>query len=402
MSFEKVAIANRGEIAKRIITACKELNLKTVLLYASGDTHQSAYRLADEKICIGPAEALKSYLNIPAQIEGAKAAQAKLLHPGYGFLSENPEFAKACEDNHIHFIGPSSQAISLFGNKITAREQAIKAKLPTLSSFPLQGVLDSKTKKQAKNLGYPLMIKSACGGGGRGLRIATNEKELEQLLPIVQQESLQSFNSEEVFLEKYLDQAKHIEVQIFVSASGEIFILGDRDCSAQRRHQKILEEASSSLPTHLKEKMHAACYELCQQMDYQGAGTLEFLVQDNEFYFLEMNTRLQVEHTVTEMIYGIDLVKAQIFTALGQAPFLIKQKDLKPKGHSIQCRICAEDPSQNFLPSIGQLLSCQWPSGQNIRVETGFQQGDKISSHYDSLIAKIIVWDENRTRAIEK
>ena len=432
MSFEKIAIANRGEIAKRIITTCHELNLKTVLLYASGDTHQEAYRLAGERVCIGPAEPLKSYLNIPAQIEGARSAGAKFLHPGYGFLSENPEFAKACEENHISFIGPSSKTISLFGNKIKAREMALKAGVPTLSSEPLPLKIDknakqdretskqnSETSNQAsenslsldanlkkklrekvRGLGYPLMIKSASGGGGRGLRIAHSEEELEQLLPLVYQESIQSFNSREIFLEKYLDQAKHIEVQVFVSASGEIFILGDRDCSAQRRHQKILEEAPSSLPQPLKEKMKSACYELCSLMDYQGAGTLEFLAQGDQFYFLEMNTRLQVEHTVTEMIYGIDLVKAQILTALGRPPFLTSQ--LKERGHSLQCRICAEDPSQNFLPSVGKLLSCVWPSGQNIRVDTGFQTGDEISSFYDSLIAKVIVWEENRTRTIEK
>ena len=410
MSFEKVAIANRGEIAKRIITACQELNLKTVLLYASGDIHQEAYRMADERVCIGPAEPLKSYLNISAQIEGAKSAGAKWVHPGYGFLSENPDFAKACEENQIRFIGPSSKSISLFGNKIKAREIALKAGVPVLSSQPLSVKqapqkpfsLDVALKSKAKQLGFPLMIKSACGGGGRGLRAAHNLEELEQLIPIVHQESIQNFNSEEIFLEKHLAQAKHIEVQVFASASGEIFILGDRDCSSQRRHQKILEEAPSSLPLKMKEQMKSACYELCSLIDYEGAGTLEFLVQGEQFYFLEMNTRLQVEHTVTEMIYGIDLVKAQILTSLGQPPFLVSQKDMRARGHSIQCRICAEDPDQNFLPSIGKILSCVWPLGQNVRVETGFQKGDEISSFYDSLIAKVIVWEENRTRAIEK
>lgn len=410
MSFEKIAIANRGEIAKRIITVCQELNLKTVLLYAGGDTHQDAYRMAEERVCIGPAAPLKSYLNIPALIEGAKSAGARLLHPGYGFLSENPEFAKACEENQIRFIGPSSKSLSLFGNKIKAREAALKAGMPTLSSLPLPPAKNSKKNpsldpdiiEKARLLGYPLMIKSACGGGGRGMRIASSLEELERLIPIVREESRQSFNSDEIFLEKYLSHAKHIEAQVFVSASGEIFILGDRDCSSQRRHQKIIEEAPSSLPDPLKDKMKAACYELCSLIDYEGAGTLEFLVQEDEFYFLEMNTRLQVEHTVTEELYGIDLVKAQILTAMGQPPFLISKKDLKAEGHSIQCRICAEDPSQNFLPSIGPLLSCVWPSGKNIRVDSGFQKGDEISPYYDSLIAKVIVWDRSRTRAIEK
>jgi len=408
--MSKVAIANRGEIAKRIITACKELNLKTVLLYASGDTKQEAYRIADEKLCIGPADPLKSYLNISAQIEGAKTTGAQFIHPGYGFLSENPDFAKACEENRIRFIGPSSHCLSLFGNKIKASQMALKAGVPVLSSRVLnfkknskkEFVLPDDLKKQTQGLTYPLMIKSASGGGGRGLRVAHHLEELEQLLPAVYQESIQSFNSEEIFLERYLPEAKHIEVQIFVSASGEVFILGDRDCSSQRRHQKILEEAPSSLPNSLKQRIKKACLELLSLIDYQGAGTLEFLVAGNDFYFLEMNTRLQVEHTVTEMIYGIDLVKAQVLTALGRPPFLISQKDLKPRGHSIQCRLCAEDPAQDFLPTGGEILSCLWPSGLNTRVETGFQKGDEISSFYDSLIAKVIVWEENRTRAIEK
>ena len=399
--IKKVAVANRGEIAQRIISTCHEMGLKTVLLYASGDIYNSAYRSADERVCIGPADPLQSYLNISANIEGAKAGGAEAIHPGYGFLSENPAFAKACEDNKIIFIGPSSDSISLFGNKIKAREIAQKAGLPVLPAW--KGDISQATHltKATEKIGYPLMIKASCGGGGRGLRLAHNLEELKQLLPLVRQESKHSFNSEELFLEKYLESAKHIEVQIFISSAKEIFILGDRDCSLQRRHQKIIETAPAQLQKNLKERIQSACYELCSLLDYQGAGTLEFLVQGNQFYFLEMNTRLQVEHTVTEMIYGIDLVKAQILIAMGQPAFLINHK-IKAKGYSIQCRVCAEDPHQNFLPSVGTLLSCQWPLGKNIRVDTAYHSGDQISSFYDSLISKVIVWEDTRTRAIEK
>ena len=399
MNFEKLAIANRGEIAKRIIVSCHELNLKTVLLYAAGDIYQDAYRLADERVCIGPPDPIPSYLNISAQIEGAKSAGAEALHPGYGFLSENSDFAKACEENKIVFIGPSAESIFLFADKMKARQMAEKAGVPVLPAEKIDS--NSRLKEAAKKITYPLMVKAVCGGGGRGLRLAYSPEQLEQLAPLVRREALQSFNSGEIFLERYLDQAKHIEIQVFASASGEIFILGDRDCSSQRRHQKMIEEAPALLPLKMKERMKEACYELCSLINYQGAGTLEFLVQEEQFYFLEMNTRLQVEHTVTEMIYGIDLVKAQILTALGRPPFL-KEKEMQAQGHSIQCRVCAEDPNQAFLPSIGPLLSCMWPLGQNIRVDAGFQAGDQISSFYDSLIAKVVVWGETRARAIEK
>ena len=399
--IRKVAVANRGEIAQRIISVCHEMGLKTALLYASGDTHNSAYRLADERICIGPADPLQSYLNVFANIEGAKSAGADAIHPGYGFLSENASFAKACEDNKIIFIGPSSHSISLLGNKIKARELAQKAGLPVLPAGKGDSSRVDSVIKSAEEIGYPLMIKASCGGGGRGLRLAQNSEELTQLLPLVRQEAKQSFNSEEIFLEKYLESAKHIEVQIFISSAKEIFILGDRDCSPQRRHQKIIETAPSQLPQKLKQEMQSASYELCSLLDYQGAGTLEFLVQGDQFYFLEMNTRLQVEHTVTEMIYGIDLVKAQILTAMDQPAFFTDNK-MTAKGYSIQCRVCAEDPYQNFLPSIGSLISCSWPLGKNIRVDTAYQSGDQISSFYDSLISKVIVWENTRTRAIEK
>lgn len=399
--IKKVAVANRGEIAKRIISACHEMGLKTVLLYASGDTHNEAFRLTDEKVCIGPADPFQSYLNIEKNIAGALGAGASALHPGYGFLSENPEFAEECENRGLIFIGPKAQTISLFGNKIKAKKTAEKAGVPVLPFWSGDSHNINWLMEKAKEIGYPLMIKASCGGGGRGLRLVHSPKELKELLPLVRSEARQSFNSEEIFLEKYLDLAKHVEVQIFVSADKEIHILGDRDCSAQRRHQKIIEEAPSNLKEKTKEQMREACHALCMALDYQGAGTLEFLVFGEKFYFLEMNTRLQVEHTVTEMIYGVDLVRAQILTAMGR-PVFFENRNLKARGHSIQCRICAEDPAQNFLPSAGPLLSCRWPQGKGVRVDTAFQTGDQISSFYDSLISKIIIWDDTRTRATEK
>lgn len=399
--IKKVAVSNRGEIAKRIIVACHEMGIKTVLLYATGDIDNDAFRLTDESICIGPADPFQSYLNIEKNIQGALGAGAEALHPGYGFLSENPEFAKQCQNKGIIFIGPPPQTISIFGNKIEAKKTVAKAGVPVLPSWTGDFHNELQLIQKAREISYPLMIKASCGGGGRGMRKAHNEEELKQLLPLVRAEALQNFNSEEVFLEKYLGLAQHIEVQFFVSADKEVYILGDRNCSSQRRYQKIIEEAPSNLTYKIKKQMQEACFTLCMALDYQGAGTVEFLVQGENFYFLEINTRLQVEHTVTEMIYGVDLLRAQILTSMGR-PVFFENRELKSRGHSIQCRICAEDPNQNFQPSAGKLLSCNWPQGKGIRVDTAYQTGDVISSFYDSLIAKIIVWDDTRVRAIEK
>ena len=399
--IKKVAVANRGEIAKRILSSCREMGLKTVLLYASGDTNNEAFRLADERVCIGPSDPFQSYLDISANVKGALKMGVDAVHPGYGFLSENPEFARQCENHGLIFIGPDSQSISLLGNKISARKLAERSGVPVLPAWTGASSSEKLLIQKAKEISYPLMIKTAEGGGGRGLRLVHSEEELKQILPVVRSEALQSFKSEEVFLEKYLDSAKHIEVQIFVSADKEVFILGDRDCSSQRRHQKIIEEAPSNLPEKMKKRMQEACRELCSVFNYQGAGSLEFLVQGENFYFLEINTRLQVEHTVTEMIYGIDLVKAQILTAMGQSVFS-SNEELRPRGHSIQCRICAEDPNKNFLPSAGSLLFCRWPYGKSVRVDTAYYSGDQISAFYDSLIAKIVVWENSRVGAIEK
>ena len=397
----KVAIANRGEIAKRIITTCHQMGLKTVLLYASGDESTEAFRLAKEAICIGPENPVESYLNMRSNVDGALSAGASALHPGYGFLSESAEFAQMCSDMGLTFIGPSVEALALFGDKISARKICEKIGIPVLKGWSGDIQKQSQWIQEADKIGYPVMVKAACGGGGRGLRVAHNQKELEKYLSIVPLEAKKSFHSEKVFLEKYLLSAKHVEIQVFVSADGEIHILGDRDCSFQRRHQKIIEEAPSGVPEKIKNQMKEVALTLFQAVDYQGAGTLEFLYSDGNFYFLEMNARLQVEHTVTEMIYGVDLVRAQILTALGQPPFDI-HLFLKPQGHSIQCRICSEDSYHAFLPQVGSLISCSWPSGAGVRVDKGFSQGDVVSSLYDSLIAKVIVWDSSRVRAIEK
>lgn len=399
--IKKIAIANRGEIAHRIISTCHQMGLETVLLYASGDTENEAFRLAREAVCIGPANSLESYLNCESNIQGALGAGAQALHPGYGFLSEDGKFAKQCEEKGLIFIGPSPETIDLFGNKIEARKLCEKLSVPVLPSWTGDTKKEDQLVQEAQKIGYPLMIKAACGGGGRGLRVAFNEEGLKKLLPIVRSEAKKSFNNDQIFLEKYLDAAKHIEVQVFGSADGTIYILGDRDCSLQRRHQKIIEQAPSSLSESAKQKMKEICIEICQSLKYQGAGTIEFLFQENQFYFLEMNTRIQVEHTVTEMIFGVDLIRAQILTALNQPAFSKDQK-FKPQGHSLQCRICAENPKEQFLPSTGRILSSRWPSGLGKRVDKGFNTGDCIRIEYDSLIAKVITWDETRVRNIEK
>ena len=402
MNFvKKIAVAARGEIAKRILSTCHQMGLDTVLLYASGDEKNEAFRLARDRVCIGPEDSRKSYLNIPANVEGALSAGAHAIHPGYGFLSESAEFARQCEKKELIFIGPPSKAIRLFGNKISARTACEKIGIPVLPGWSGSPSDIQTYAREVERIGYPVMIKAAEGGGGRGLRIAHNKKELESFIPQAQSEIQKSFSGGSVFLEKYLESARHIEIQVFVSADGEVHIFGDRDCSLQRRHQKIIEEAPSDLPEKTKQRMKEAALSLLKDLNYRGAGTLEFLFKDGEFFFLEMNTRLQVEHTVTEMIFGVDLVRAQILTALDQPAFLSGQT-FTPLGHSIQCRICAEDPFHQFLPSGGKLLSCLWPSGPGKRVDKGFEQGDRISSFYDSLIAKLIVWDVSRPRAIEK
>jgi len=400
-AFEKVAIANRGEVAVRIIHACQELGLETVLLHSEADQNTLAYRLADEKVCIGASPSADSYLNIEANIAGAKSAGADAIHPGFGFLSENADFAEACANNKIKFIGPSPEAIRLFGDKVSAKKMAESLNIPLIPGYKGDDQSIATLMAKCKEIGFPVMVKAAAGGGGRGLKVIRKDSEARELIESAQREGQSAFGSSKVFLEKYMDRAKHIEVQIFGDAAGQVFHLGERECSVQRRHQKIVEESPSAmLDDHLRNEILAVAVKLAEKARYQGAGTVEFLVQDGQFYFMEMNTRLQVEHPVTEMVMGVDLVKAQLITAQGIA--LNWKQNFSVRGASIECRIYAEDPYKSGIPSTGVLGGCLWPQGAGRRFEVGFEEGDEVTSFYDSMIAKVIVWDENRPRAIQK
>lgn len=400
--IDVIAIANRGEVAVRIIRTCKEMGIRTVLLHSEVDVRTRAYRLADKCICIGPATTADSYLNIHANIQGALAGGAQAIHPGFGFLSENAEFSAECEKAGLIFIGPSAQSIRALGDKVTSKELAKILKLPLVPGY--EGVDQSPEKliSEAELMGFPVIVKATAGGGGRGMKVIRNRQEARELIESAQREALAAFGSSRVFLEKYLDRAKHIEFQIFADASGHVVHLFDRECSVQRRHQKIIEEAPSpSLTAELRTRMGEAAVKLVSYAGYRGAGTVEFLLQDNQFYFLEVNTRLQVEHPVTEMILGIDLVRAQILTAQGE-PSFSNQAKFQIQGHSIECRLYAENPYLGGVPSTGLLGHIKWPEGFGRRFEYGFDEGDEITSYYDPMIAKLIVWDEDRTKAISK
>lgn len=399
--FEKIAVANRGEVAVRIIRACQELGIETVLLHSTVDAQTLAYRIADETVCIGEAASSSSYLNIDATVNGAKSAGADAIHPGFGFLSENADFAQKVADAGMVFIGPTPANIRLFGDKISAKEHVDKVGGRTIPGYQGSDQSIERLKKECERIGYPVICKAAAGGGGRGLKVIKNPFEAEELILSAQREGQSAFGSSVVFLEKYLDRAKHIEVQVFGDASGRVHSLFERECSVQRRHQKIIEESlSPSLDEDLRAQISSTARELAEKAGYRNAGTVEFLLQDDQFYFMEMNTRLQVEHPVTELVMGVDLVKAQILTAQGQP--LGWSQDFKPHGHAIECRLYAEDPYQNGIPSTGQILAAQWPQGAGRRFEVGFEPGDEVTSFYDSMIAKVIVWDETRIRAIQK
>lgn len=400
--IEKLAIANRGEVAVRILRAAQEMGIETVLLHSEADVSSLAYRLADETVLIGPSAVQESYLNIEANVNAAIASGCDAIHPGFGFLSENADFAQAVEKARILFVGPTPESIRLFGDKISAKNLVKKAGGPTIPGYEGEDQSLERLKAEAERIGYPVMVKAAGGGGGRGLRVIRNSSEAATQIEAAQREGLSAFKSKSVFLEKYLDRAKHIEFQIFGDARGQVYHLFDRECSVQRRHQKLIEESlSAQLDHHLRDKMAKVAVEIAQTAQYRGAGTIEFLVQDGEFYFMEMNTRLQVEHPVTELVLGVDLVKAQLLTAMG-APVLFEQRDLVPRGHAIECRINVEDPEKNGMPSTGLLGDCYWPNGPGRRFEIGFESGDEITGFYDSMIAKVVVWDETRYRAIQK
>jgi 3-methylcrotonyl-CoA carboxylase alpha subunit len=340
-------------------------------------------------------------LNIAANIQGALSASADAIHPGFGFLSENADFAQAVQDAGMTFIGPTPQNIRLFGDKISAKYHVEKSGGPTIPGYQGDNQAIPTLINECNRIGYPVICKATAGGGGRGLKVIRNSTEAKALIESAQREAQSAFGSSKVFLEKYLDHAKHIEVQIFGDVSGRVTPLLERECSVQRRHQKIIEEAlSPSLDENLRAQIAQTARNLAESAGYRGAGTVEFLLQDGKFYFMEMNTRLQVEHPVTELVMGVDLVKAQILTAMGDA--LPWPKDLKPRGHAIECRLYAEDPYQNGIPSTGRLLGTEWPQGAGRRFEVGFEAGDEITSFYDPMIAKVIVWDETRVRAIQK
>ncbi|GIL17544.1 MAG: biotin carboxylase [Oligoflexia bacterium] len=398
----RIAIANRGEVAVRIIKACEEMGIETVLLHSEVDMGTRAYRMATKTICIGPAPTSESYLNIQANIDGALAGGAQAVHPGFGFLSENADFAQACMDAGLIFIGPSPKATRTLGDKVNCKALAQKLGLPLVPGYQGANQELKHLIHEAERIGFPCIVKAAAGGGGRGMKVLRTKEEAGELIESAQREAQSAFGSAQVFLEKYLDRAKHIEFQIFGDASGKVHNLFDRECSVQRRHQKIIEEAiSPSLTPETRKKMGEAACLIAESAGYQGAGTVEFLYQDGEFYLLEVNTRLQVEHPVTEMVVGVDLVKAQILTAQGE-PVFNSKNPMIPRGHSIECRLYAENPYLGGVPSTGVLGKVEWPEGPGRRYEYGFEEGDEITSFYDPMIAKVIVWDETRPRAIQK
>lgn len=400
--INRIAIANRGEVAVRIIRACEEMGIETVLLHSDADVNSRAYRMATKKIRIGPAPTAQSYLNIEANINAALAGGADAVHPGFGFLSENADFAEQCEKNGLIFIGPSSEAIRVLGDKMSFKNLAKQAGLPLIPGYEGEDQSLNTLLSEVEKIGLPVIVKAAAGGGGRGMKLINSMAEARDLIESAQREAMSAFGSSKVFLEKYLGKAKHIEFQVFGDCTGQVRHLFDRECSVQRRHQKIIEEATSpSLSENLRREMGEVACSIAALGKYKNAGTVEFLLQDGKFYLLEVNTRLQVEHPVTEEVLGVDLVKMQILTA--QDNFVFTAQDiLVPKGHSIECRVYAENPYQSGMPSTGKLGHVQWPEGPRRRYEYGFESGDTITSHYDPMIAKVIVWDETRARAIDK
>ena len=402
--FSKVLIANRGEIAVRIIRACRELGIQTVAVYSQADADALHTQLADEAICIGPAKATDSYLNVQAVLSAAIVTKAEAIHPGFGFLSENSRFASMCEECNIAFIGPKSRTIDAMGNKINARRLMQEANVPVIPGS--DGVLSTveEALTVADKIGYPVMLKAAAGGGGKGIRKVLSKEELPQHFSSAQQEAAAAFGNDEMYLEKIIYPARHIEVQILGDHYGHVLHLGERDCSLQRNNQKVLEESPSVVISQNKrEELGAAAVRAAKAVNYENAGTIEFLMDEaGEFYFMEMNTRIQVEHTVTEMVTGVDLVKAQVKVAFGQdLPF--EQADIKLLGTAIECRINAEDPAKNFTPSVGKVDYLHFPVGNlGMRIDSDLYAGVKISPYYDSMIAKVIVLGENRHDAIEK
>ena len=401
--INKVLIANRGEIAVRIIRACREMGIETVAVYSEADASALHVQLADEAVCIGPAASKDSYLNMENIISATVISGADAIHPGFGFLSENARFAEMCRQCHITFIGPSPELIHRMGNKSEARKTMMEAGVPVVPGTKEPVFEAAEGKKIADAMGYPVMIKASSGGGGKGMRIAASSEEFEENFRLAQMESVSSFNDDTMYIEKYIEAPRHIEFQILGDAYGHVIHLGERDCSIQRRHQKVLEESPSPAMTEeLRKKMGDTAIRAAKAVGYESAGTIEFLLDKNEnFYFMEMNTRIQVEHPVTESVTNVDLIKSQIRIASGEA-LNIRQEDVVFKGHAIECRINAENPEKNFRPSPGKINHLHFPGGKGIRVDTAVYAGYTIPPYYDSMIAKVIVLGKSRNEAIKK
>ncbi|UWN51060.1 Biotin carboxylase [Alcanivorax sp. ALC70] len=400
--LEKVLIANRGEIALRILRACKELGIRTVAVYSKADRDLMHVRLADEAVCIGPAPSTDSYLNIPAIISAAEVTDADAIHPGYGFLAENADFAESVERSGFIFIGPRADTIRLMGNKVSAIEAMKAAGVPTVpgSNGPVGDDQDA-TLMMAEEIGYPVIIKAAAGGGGRGMRVVEDRQQLLNAVTLTRSEAKNAFGDSTVYMEKFLQKPRHVEIQVLSDGAGHAIHLGDRDCSLQRRHQKVVEEAPApNIPAHLKEEVAQRCVNACKEINYRGAGTFEFLYENEGFYFIEMNTRVQVEHPVTEMITGVDIVKEQLRIAGGEG-LTIQQEDVNFQGHAIEVRINAEDPA-TFVPSPGKITYFHAPGGNGVRVDSHVYGGYTVPPFYDSLIGKLITWGENRDVAFER
>ena len=400
--FEKILIANRGEIALRIQRACREMGIKTVMVHSEADRDAKYVKLADESVCIGPAPSSLSYLNMPAIISAAEVTDAEAIHPGYGFLSENADFAERVEQSGFVFIGPRPANIRLMGDKVSAKQAMIRAGVPCVPGS--EGALPDDPKeivKIARKIGYPVIIKAAGGGGGRGMRVVHTEAALANAVTMTKTEAGAAFGNPEVYMEKYLENPRHVEIQILADQFKNAVWLGERDCSMQRRHQKVIEEAPApGIPRKIIEKIGDRCAEACRKMDYRGAGTFEFLYENGEFHFIEMNTRVQVEHPITEMITGIDIVQEQIRIASGEK-LRFRQRDIQLSGHAIECRINAEDPFK-FTPSPGKILSWHAPGGPGIRVDSHAYAGYFVPPHYDSMVGKVISYGANREQAIKR
>lgn len=400
--FKKILIANRGEIALRIIRACKELGVKTVAVYSEIDETSLHVKFADEAICIGPSIVKKSYLNIPSIISAAELTNSDAIHPGYGFLSESSEFCRICEEQNIRFIGPKPETIDLMGNKSQARKFVESLSIPIIPGTKKPVSSSKEAKNISSQIGYPVILKAVSGGGGKGMRVVDSEQLMDESLNIAQNEALNSFKDSSIYIEKYLKNPRHIEVQILSDKFDNVFIFGDRDCSIQRNHQKILEETpSANLNNEIRNNLYNNSISIAKACNYIGAGTIEYLVSENDYYFIEMNTRIQVEHPVTESTFSLDLLKNQIL-AHGGHNLSNKLNSKVSRGHAIECRITAEDPDNNFMPCPGEIKSLHFPGGPGIRIDSHIYSGYKIPSNYDSMIAKIITHADSRNECIEK